>query len=122
MSRRKKERAEIKEIKIPVSRLRHSPRRQRSHGLQGVGVADHLVEVVYDLAELGPIVAVLLPAVQHQLVQRTGTVHWRGEPVVLLYGVDDLQGETQISKEALRRGVYLTERKEYRNKNWSHFF
>lgn len=84
----------------------HSPWRQRGHGLQRVGVADHLVEVVDDLTEFGPVVAVLLPAVQHELVQRAGTVHGWGKPVVLLYGIDDLQGETQISKgryEALQK-------------------
>lgn len=80
-----------------------SPRRQRGHGLQRVGVADHLVQVVDNLAELGPVVAVLLPAVQHELVQRAGTVHGRRQPVVLLYSVDDLQGETQISNSYCER-------------------
>lgn len=53
------------------------PGRERSHGFEAVGVADHLVQRVDDLAELGPVVAVLLPAVQHELVQRARAVHGR---------------------------------------------
>lgn len=44
------------------------PGREGRHGFEAVGVADHLVQRVDDLAELGPVVAVLLPAVQHELV------------------------------------------------------
>lgn len=78
-------------------KIRHAPRRQWGHGLQGVGVTDHLVQVVDDLAEFGPVVAVLLPAVQHELVQCAGTVHGWGQPVVLLNGIDDLRGDAQMS-------------------------
>ena len=53
------------------------PGRERRHGFEAVGVADHLVQRVDDLAELGPVVAVLLPAVQHELVQRARAVHGR---------------------------------------------
>lgn len=82
---------------LDLSKLKswgHTPRRQRGHGLQHAGITDHLVQVVDDLAELGPVVAVLLPAVQHELVQRAGTVHGWGQPVVLLNGIDDLGGGT----------------------------
>ena len=66
------------------------PGRERSHGFEAVGVADHLVQRVDDLAKLGPVISVLLPAVQHELVQRARAVHGRWQPVVLLYGVDYL--------------------------------
>lgn len=77
-------------------KIQHAPGRQWGHGLQRVGITDHLVQVVDDLTELGPVVAVLLPAVQHELVQRAGTVHRWGQPVVLLNGIDDLRGDAQI--------------------------
>lgn len=67
------------------------PGGQWRRGLQAVGVADHFVQRADDLAEFGPVVAFLLPTVQHQLVERAGTVHRRRQPVVLLDGVDDLQ-------------------------------
>lgn len=53
------------------------PRGQGRHSFEAVGVSDHLVQRVDDLAELGPVVAVLLPAIQHELVQRAGAVHGR---------------------------------------------
>lgn len=64
---------------------------QRCHGLEAVGVADHLVQSADNLAEFWPVVAVFLPAVQHQLMQGTRTVHRGWQPVVLLYGIDNLQ-------------------------------
>lgn len=83
---------------------RHTPRRQRGHGLQRVGIADHLVQVADNLAELGPVVAVLLPAVQHELVQRAGTVHGWRQPVVLLNGVDDLEeAQSQLLMQQPKR-------------------
>lgn len=85
-------------------KIRHTPRRQWGHGLERVGITDHLVQVVDDLAELGPVVAVLLPAVQHELMQRAGTVHGWRQPVVLLNGIDDLRGDAQISTEREGRG------------------
>lgn len=90
-----------------------SPGGQRGRGLQRVGVADHLVQVVDDLAELGPVVALLLPAVQHELVQHAGAVHGGGQPVVLLDGGDDLQGATESSvrPRRRRRGRWMTERR-----------
>lgn len=78
-------------------KIRNAPRRQWGHGLQRVGITDHLVQVVDDLAELGPVVAVLLPAVQHELVECAGTVHGWGQPVVLLNSIDYLRGDAQIS-------------------------
>lgn len=54
------------------------PRGQGRHGFEAIGVPDHLVQRVDNLAELGPVVAVLLPAVQHELVQGARAVHgWR---------------------------------------------
>lgn len=74
------------------------PRRKRCHGLQHVGVTDHLVQVVNNLAEFRTIIAVLLPAIEHELVQGTGAVHrWR-QPVVLFNGIDYLKGDRQMSR------------------------
>lgn len=75
------------------------PRREGRHGFEAVGVADHLVQRVDDLAELGPVVSVLLPAVQHELVQGAWAVHGWWQPIVLLYGVDYLgtgQGQSGV--------------------------
>lgn len=55
------------------------------------GVADHFVQHADDIGELGPCVPVLLPAVQHQLVQHYRTVHGSREPEVLLDGINHLQ-------------------------------
>lgn len=55
--------------------------------LQGVGVADQLVQHVDDLPELGPVGPLSLPAVQHELVQHDRTVHGSWEPEVLLDGI-----------------------------------
>jgi len=63
-----------------------------SHSFEACRVADHFIEGVDYLGEARAGVAVLLPAVQHQLVQGGGAVHGRREPVILLDGVDDLHG------------------------------
>lgn len=63
-----------------------------SHSFEACRVADHFIKGVNYLGEARAGVAILLPAVQHQLVQGSGTVHGRWEPVILLNGVDDLQG------------------------------
>lgn len=60
-------------------------------GFKRGGVADHFVQHADDIGELGPCVPVLLPAVQHQLVQHYWTVHGSREPEVLLDGIDHLQ-------------------------------
>lgn len=69
-----------------------------SHSFEACRVADHLVEGVDDLGEARAGVAVLLPAIQHQLVQGGRTVHGRREPVILLDGIDDLPGSRGRSK------------------------
>lgn len=66
------------------------PGREGRHCFEAVGVADHLVQRVDDLPELGPVVAVLLPAVQHELVQGAWAVHGWWQPIVLLYGINYL--------------------------------
>lgn len=75
------------------------PRRSPDGGLparplQGVGVADQLVQHVDDLSELGPVGAFPLPAVEHELVQRHGAVHGWGQPVALIDGLDHLHKNT----------------------------
>lgn len=64
---------------------------QWCHGLEAVGVADHLVQGTDNLAEFGPVVTVFLPAIQHQLMQCTWAIHRGRQSVVLLYGIDYLQ-------------------------------
>lgn len=59
-------------------------------GLEGSGIADHLVQHADDVGELGPGVTVLLPTVQHELVEHQGTVHRSRQPEVLFYGIDHL--------------------------------
>ena len=46
--------------------------------LEACGVTQQLVQCAHDAAKLGPQVALLHPALQHQLVQHHGTVHGRG--------------------------------------------
>ena len=67
------------------------------HSLETSWVPDHLVQGVDDLCETGPAIAVLLPTVQHELVQGSWAVHRRGQPVVLLNGVDDLYQDKRIT-------------------------
>lgn len=62
-----------------------------SHSFEACRVADHFIKGVDYLGEAWAGVAVLLPAVQHQLVQGSRTVHGRREPVILLDCIDDLQ-------------------------------
>lgn len=59
-------------------------------------VADQLVQSADEVREARTCRAVLLPAVQHQLVQVGGAVRGRGQPVVLLYGIDYLTGRKVI--------------------------
>ena len=58
--------------------------------LQTAWVPDELVQNADNLLKLGSVVSVLLPAIEHQLIQRSWAVHGRGQPVVLLNGIDDL--------------------------------
>lgn len=59
---------------------------------EAAGVADELVQEAEDVVEARPPAALLLPAVNHQLVQSHGAAHGRRQPVTLLYGQDHLQG------------------------------
>lgn len=70
----------------------HSHGGNSGHSFQAGGVADHLVQRVYDVGEAWPSVAVLLPAVKHQLVQGGRAVHGRGQSIVLLDSIDHLGG------------------------------
>lgn len=69
----------------------HSPRVCAGDHLEGGGVAEKLVQGADDLAELGPQVPLLHPALQHELVQHHGAVHGRGQAVVLLHSSHHLQ-------------------------------
>lgn len=46
--------------------------------LQAVGIADEFVQHVDNLPKFRPVTSLLLPAVQHQLVEGNGAVHWWG--------------------------------------------
>lgn len=60
-------------------------------------VADEFVQSADEVCEAGTRGAVLLPAVQHELVQVGGAVGRRGQPVVLLDGIDYLTvGDKQL--------------------------
>lgn len=65
--------------------LVYSPWVGAGHHLEAGSVAEQLVQGADDAGELGPQVSLLHPALQHQLVQHHGTVHGRGQPVVLLH-------------------------------------
>ncbi len=60
------------------------------YSFEAGGVTDHLVQGADDVSEAGSYVTVLLPAVQHQLVQGTGAVHRGRQAVVLLNGINHL--------------------------------
>lgn len=77
----------------PTRKQSHSPDGGFAPGpLQGVGVPDELVQHVDDLSELGPVRPLPLPAVQHELVERHGAVHGRGQAVALIDSLDHLNG------------------------------
>lgn len=64
--------------------------------LQGVGVADQLVQHVDDLSKLWPVSPLSLPTVQHELVERHGTVHGRGQPIALINSLDHLDSTSML--------------------------
>lgn len=53
---------------------------------QTAGGANEFVQEAHNIAEFGPVAALLLPAVQHELVQGQGAAHGRGQAVALLNG------------------------------------
>lgn len=60
--------------------------------LQVVRVADQLVQDADNLGEAWPLAAVLLPAIQHELVQGCGAAHGGRQAVAFLHRVNDLEG------------------------------
>lgn len=73
------------------SRRFYSPDSVLSHYFERSRVSDQLVEGADEVGEARPCRAVLLPAVQHELVQVGGAVWGRGQPVVLLYSINHLR-------------------------------
>lgn len=73
------------------SRRLCSPDSVLSHYFERRRVSDQLVEGADEVGEARPRRAVLLPAVQHELVQVGGAVWRRGQPVVLLDSIDHLR-------------------------------
>lgn len=65
------------------------PARQRG-GADAVGGADALAQSRVDLAEAGSLRPLLLPAVQHQLMEVWRAVNWSRQPETILDGLDHL--------------------------------
>lgn len=78
--------------------------RDVGYSLEAGGVTDHLVQSSDDVSEAGSHVAVLLPTVQHELVQSVGAVHGWRQTVILLDGVDHLQ---RRRLEKLEKCIFL---------------
>ncbi len=82
-----------------LKRCFYSHCRDVGYSFEAGGVTDHLVQSADDVGEAGAYVAVLLPTVQHQLVQGTGAVHRRRQTVVLFNGINHLgrgEGEARV--------------------------
>lgn len=73
-------------------------------GADAVWGADALAEGRVDLAEGGSLRPLLLPAVEHQLMEVRGAVHRSREPEAIFNGLDHLRRPTQEEKRAIRRG------------------
>lgn len=65
-----------------------------SNSLQTRRVANEFVECVDDVSKTWPSIAVFLPAVQHELVQSSGAIHWGRKSVVLFYSINHLHTYT----------------------------
>ena len=65
-------------------------------GPETLRAVDERVQDADDLREAGPLGAVFMPAVKHELVQRVGAAHGCGQAVALLHGADDLRGNTAL--------------------------
>lgn len=76
---------------------RHVPRGERCHGFQAVGISDHFIQGVDNLSKFWPVVSILLPTVQHQLMKGIWAVHGWWQPIVLLDGIYHLQEEKEAS-------------------------
>lgn len=74
---------------------------------EAAGVADQLVQEAEDVVEVRPPAALLLPAVNHQLVQSHGAAHGCRQPVSLLYRQDHLQGGHTVDIHTLVLNVTL---------------
>lgn len=64
--------------------------RDGGHCFEAGGVPDHLVQSIDNVPKARPAVSILLPTVQHELVQGCWTVHGGRQAVILLDGIDDL--------------------------------
>lgn len=85
---------------MQLKRCFYSHCRDVGYSFEAGGVTDHLVQSADDVGEAGAYIAVLLPTVQHQLVQGTGAVHRRRQTVVLFNGINHL-GEEKGGKGKL---------------------
>jgi len=81
---------------------RDVPARQRG-GADAVGGADVLAEGRVDLAEAGPLRPLLLPTVQHQLMEVGGAAHRSRQPEAVLDGFDHLREHASYSVVNTRR-------------------
>lgn len=63
---------------------------------QRAGIADHFVQNGDYLVEFGPVSSLLLPAVQHELVESWRAVHGGRKTVALLDRLDDLEVKKDV--------------------------
>lgn len=66
--------------------------------VKGTGVADQFVKEADDVSEFWPVVSLLLPAVEHQLVQRRWAAHRSRKSVTFFNGQDNLNANTRRSR------------------------
>lgn len=68
-----------------------SPGARGAGALRGLLALHHLAQDVVDVRELGSLAAVLLPAVEHELVEGWLAVHRGGQAEPVLHGLHHLQ-------------------------------
>lgn len=73
------------------TRKKASPWVKVGDGLEGIGAPQQLVQQVDDITETRPLGAILQPALQHELVNGRGAVHWRRQSKGFVDGLHHLQ-------------------------------
>lgn len=77
-------------------------------GTDAIRGADALAQGWVDLAEGGPLCPLLLPAVQHQLMEMWWTVDWSRQPETIFNGLDHLQNGQKKKSNSLGEAVRLS--------------
>lgn len=108
-----------------------SPGARRAGALQGLRALHHLAQDVVDVRELGSLAAVLLPAVEHELVEGRLAVHRGRQAEPILHGLHHLQRQRkaegtgsgsamQIAGKPLAQASLLTPRPGSSNSSSTH--